>query len=53
VLPEKFALIGVGHGDGTTEQWRDNLFAMLKTFVGNTSAEFDVATSTSRRGSSW
>src|SRR5258708_32752690 len=43
VLPEKFALIGVGHGDGTTEQWRDNLFAMLKTFVGNTSAEFDVA----------
>ena len=43
VLPEKFALIGVGHGDGTTEQWRDNLFAMLKSFVGNTSAEFDVA----------
>src|SRR5258708_3437915 len=43
VLPEKFALIGVGHGDGTTEQWRDNLLAMLKTFVGNTSAEFDVA----------
>jgi glucose-6-phosphate 1-dehydrogenase len=43
VLPEKFALIGVGHGDGTAEQWRDNLFAMLKSFVGNTSAEFDVA----------
>ncbi len=43
VLPEKFALIGVDHGDGTTEQWRDNLFAMLKSFVGNISAEFDVA----------
>src|ERR1700687_3766587 len=41
VLPEKFALIGVGHG--AAEQWRDNLFAMLKSFVGNTSAEFDVA----------
>ena len=43
ILPEKFALIGVDLGDGTVEQWRDNLCAMLKTFVGNTSAEFDIA----------
>ncbi|HEV3489832.1 MAG TPA: glucose-6-phosphate dehydrogenase, partial [Reyranella sp.] len=43
VLPENFALIGVGHGEGTTEQWRDSLYSMLKSFVGNTASEFDVA----------
>jgi glucose-6-phosphate 1-dehydrogenase len=43
VLPEKFSLIGIGHGDGTAEQWRDNLFAMLKSFIGSASAEFDVS----------
>jgi len=42
VLPENFALIGIGHAAGTSEQWRDSLYAMLKTFVGNTAAEFDV-----------
>jgi glucose-6-phosphate 1-dehydrogenase len=42
VLPENFALIGVGHGESTTEQWRDRLFDMLKTFVGNAGSEFDV-----------
>ena len=42
VLPENFALIGVGHGEGTTEQWRDSLYDMLKSFVGNTASEFDV-----------
>jgi len=42
VLPENFALIGVDHGERTTEQWRDQLFGMLKTFVGNTTSEFDV-----------
>ena len=42
VLPENFALIGVGHSEGTAEQWRDSLYAMLKSFVGNKSAEFDA-----------
>ena len=42
VLPENFALIGVDHGERTTEEWRDGLFEMLKTFVGNTTSEFDV-----------
>src|SRR6266404_5290869 len=42
VLPENFALIGVGHGESTTEKWRDQLYAMLKTFVGNATPEFDV-----------
>src|SRR5512143_1311639 len=42
VLPENFALIGVDHGERTTEQWRDQRFGMLKTFVGNTTSEFDV-----------
>ena len=42
VLPDKFALIGVDLGDGTAESWRDHLYDMLKSFVGNTAAEFDV-----------
>jgi glucose-6-phosphate 1-dehydrogenase len=42
VLPENFALIGVGHSEGTAEQWRDSLYAMLKRFVGNKGAEFDA-----------
>ncbi|MGH8432475.1 MAG: glucose-6-phosphate dehydrogenase, partial [Solimonas sp.] len=42
VLPDNFALIGVNHGAVTTDQWRDSLFDMLKTFVGNAGAEFDV-----------
>ncbi len=42
VLPENFALIGVGHGASTTDKWRDQLYAMLKTFVGNATSEFDV-----------
>ena len=42
VLPENFALIGVGHSEGTAEQWRDSLHAMLKSFVGNKGAEFDA-----------
>ena len=42
VLPENFALIGVGHGEGTTDKWRDHLYEMLKTFVGNATSEFDV-----------
>ena len=42
VLPAKFALIGVDLAEGTAESWRDHLYAMLKTFVGNASAEFDI-----------
>src|SRR6185312_5466006 len=42
VLPEKFALIGVDLAEGTAESWRDHLHAMLKSFVGNAGAEFDI-----------
>jgi glucose-6-phosphate 1-dehydrogenase len=42
VLPENFALIGVDLAPGTAESWRDNLYEMLKSFVGNAAAEFDV-----------
>jgi glucose-6-phosphate 1-dehydrogenase len=42
VLPEKFALIGVDLAEGTTESWRQRLHAMLKSFVGNAAAEFDI-----------
>ena len=42
VLPEKFALIGVDLAEGTAESWRDHLYDMLKTFVGNATAEFDI-----------
>ena len=42
VLPEKFALIGVDLAQGTAESWRDHLYDMLKSFVGNPAAEFDV-----------
>jgi glucose-6-phosphate 1-dehydrogenase len=42
VLPEKFALIGVDLAEGTAESWRDHLYDMLKSFVGDAAAEFDV-----------
>jgi glucose-6-phosphate 1-dehydrogenase len=42
VLPEKFALIGVDLAEGTAESWREHLHDMLKSFVGNAAAEFDV-----------
>ena len=42
MLPEKFALIGVARSEWTTESWRDHLYGMLKGFVGNAAAEFDV-----------
>ena len=41
-LPEKFALIGVDLAQGTAESWRDHLYDMLKSFVGNAAAEFDI-----------
>ena len=42
VLPEHFALIGVARAEGTAESWRDELYATLKSFVGNATTEFDV-----------
>jgi glucose-6-phosphate 1-dehydrogenase len=42
VLPEKFALIGADLAAETAESWCDNLHDMLKSFVGNAAAEFDV-----------
>ena len=42
VLPEQFALIGVARSEGTAESWRDDLYDVLKSFVGNAAAEFDV-----------
>jgi glucose-6-phosphate 1-dehydrogenase len=42
VLPKNFALIGVDLAEATAESWRDHLYTMLKSFVGNAAAEFDV-----------
>src|SRR5271166_5624436 len=42
VLPEEFALIGVARTEGTADSWRDQLYGMLKSFVGNAAAEFDI-----------
>jgi glucose-6-phosphate 1-dehydrogenase len=42
VLPENFALIGVDLAEGTAASWREHLYGMLKSFVGNAAAEFDV-----------
>jgi len=42
VLPANFALIGVDLAAGTAASWRDHLYDMLKTFVGNAGAEFDI-----------
>jgi len=42
VLPEHFALIGVARGRETAESWRDQLYGMLTSFIGNAAAEFDV-----------
>jgi glucose-6-phosphate 1-dehydrogenase len=42
VLPEQFALIGVALSERTTKSWREHLYAMLKSFVGDAAAEFDV-----------
>jgi len=42
VLPEKFALIGVDLANQTAADWRDSLYAMLKSFVGNAAAGFHI-----------
>ena len=38
LLPAKFALVGVDHGDQTTEGWRDSLYQMLESFAGKSGA---------------
>ena len=42
MLPKNFALIGVDLAPGTTASWRGHLHDMLKSFVGNPAAEFDI-----------
>jgi glucose-6-phosphate 1-dehydrogenase len=42
VLPKKFALIGVDLAAGTTDSWHDHLHDMLKSFVGNPGADFNI-----------
>src|ERR1700733_5189222 len=42
MLPEKFALIGVARGKGTSESWRDHLHDVLKSYVGQAGNEFSV-----------
>jgi glucose-6-phosphate 1-dehydrogenase len=42
MLPDKFALIGVDLAEATAESWREHLFEMLKSFVGNAAAELDI-----------
>jgi glucose-6-phosphate 1-dehydrogenase len=42
VLPEKFALIGVGRTKETAESWGGHLYDMLKSFVDAAAAEFDI-----------
>jgi len=41
-LPEKFALIGVARAEETAASWRDSLHDMLKSFVGNPAAGFNI-----------
>jgi glucose-6-phosphate 1-dehydrogenase len=43
VLPEKFALIGVGRTKETAESWGGHLYDMLKSFVGDAAAELEPA----------
>ncbi|MBV8187041.1 MAG: glucose-6-phosphate dehydrogenase [Alphaproteobacteria bacterium] len=40
VLPENFVLVGVDRNDRSVEEWRGQLFDMLKSFVGNPTSEF-------------
>jgi glucose-6-phosphate 1-dehydrogenase len=41
MLPENFALIGVSRS-GSVENWRNELYETLKSFVGNTSSTFGI-----------
>jgi len=42
VLPERFALIGVDLAAGSTDSWREHLYQMLRSFVGNAAASFEI-----------
>ncbi|MFI5011862.1 MAG: glucose-6-phosphate dehydrogenase [Hyphomicrobiales bacterium] len=42
LLPRNFALIGVDLVEATADDWRAHLFDMLKSFLGNSAAEFDI-----------
>ena len=42
VLPGNFALIGVDLAKDTAAHWRDDLYAMLKSFVGSSAAGFHI-----------
>ena len=42
LLPEKFALIGVDRAHGTAESWCGELHDMLKSFIGEVAAEFQI-----------
>jgi glucose-6-phosphate 1-dehydrogenase len=42
MLPKQFALIGADLAAGTAKGWCDHLHDMLKSFVGNPSAEFSI-----------
>ena len=41
-LPDNFALIGVSRTVQTTQAWQDQLYAMLKSYIGNPSGAFDI-----------
>jgi len=38
-LPDGFRLVGVSHGRGTVDEWRERLADMMKEFVGNRDGE--------------
>ena len=42
LLPEKFALIGVARTKETAASWGGHLYDMLKSFVSDAAAEFDI-----------
>jgi glucose-6-phosphate 1-dehydrogenase len=42
MLPENFALIGVARAAGTAQSWRDQLYEILKSDVGNTASAFNI-----------
>jgi glucose-6-phosphate 1-dehydrogenase len=42
MLPEKFALIGVARAEGSDDSWRDGLYSMLKSFVGDPTGGFNI-----------
>lgn len=41
-LPDRFGLIGVARAVGSAESWRDQLYAGLKSFVGDDTATFSI-----------